>query len=56
MSCVGKELVDGAAKVPIVDVVEDHGLVTSAAILQVDVVLLSNCEICTSYDLNLLLV
>ncbi|XP_004307081.1 PREDICTED: probable protein arginine N-methyltransferase 3 [Fragaria vesca subsp. vesca] len=34
MSCVGKELVDGAAKVPIVDVVEDHGLVTSAAILQ----------------------
>ncbi|XP_050385987.1 probable protein arginine N-methyltransferase 3 [Argentina anserina] len=34
MSCVGKELFDGAVKVPIVDVVEDHGLVTSAAILQ----------------------
>lgn len=49
MSCVGKELVDGAAKVPIVDVVEDHGLVTGAAILQVGVVLLSNCEIYTIY-------
>lgn len=49
MSCVGKELFDGAAKVPIVDVVEDRGLVTSAAILQVGVVLLLNCEKCIIY-------
>lgn len=49
MSCVGKELFDGAAKVPIVDVVEGHGLVTSSAILQVGVVLLLNCEKCIVY-------
>ncbi|KAF3434258.1 hypothetical protein FNV43_RR25361 [Rhamnella rubrinervis] len=34
MSCVGKELVEDAAKIPIVDVVDDHDLVTRAAVLQ----------------------
>lgn len=35
MSCVGKELVEDAAKIPIVDHVDDHDLVTRAAVLQV---------------------
>ncbi|XP_015894716.3 probable protein arginine N-methyltransferase 3 [Ziziphus jujuba] len=34
MSSVGKELVEDAARIPIVDVVDDHDLVTSAAVLQ----------------------
>lgn len=39
MSCVGKELVEDAVRIPIVDVVDDHDLVTSAAVLQVSAVL-----------------
>lgn len=35
MSCVGRELVQDAAKFPIVDVVDDHDLVTNAAALKV---------------------
>lgn len=35
MSCVGKELVEDAAKIPIVDIVDDYDLVTCAAVLQV---------------------
>lgn len=35
MSCVGKELVEDAAKGPIVDIVDAKDLVTSAAILHV---------------------
>lgn len=35
MSCVGKELVEDAAKIPIVDIVDDYDLVTHAAVLQV---------------------
>ncbi|KAH0981362.1 hypothetical protein GBA52_008539 [Prunus armeniaca] len=34
MSCVGKELFEGASKIPFVDSVDDHGLVTSTAVLQ----------------------
>ncbi|XP_062093122.1 probable protein arginine N-methyltransferase 3 [Humulus lupulus] len=34
MSCVGKELVEGAAQMPIVDVIEGHDLVTDAAVLK----------------------
>ncbi|KAL5570590.1 hypothetical protein UlMin_027165 [Ulmus minor] len=34
MSCVGKELVEGAAQIPIVDVVDGHDLVTKAAVLK----------------------
>lgn len=47
MSCVGKELFEGASKIPFVDSVDDHGLVTSAAVLQVGVMLLLNFELCT---------
>lgn len=35
MSCVGRELVQDAAKIPIVDVVDDRDLVTNAAVLKV---------------------
>lgn len=35
MSCIGKELVIDAARIPIVDVVDSRDLVTSSAILQV---------------------
>ena len=35
MSCVGKELVQDAAKFPIVDVVDEKDLVTDAVLLQV---------------------
>ncbi|KAF4388974.1 hypothetical protein F8388_026703 [Cannabis sativa] len=34
MSCVGKELVEGAAQMPIVDVIEGDDLVTNAAVLK----------------------
>ncbi|KAJ4720411.1 Arginine N-methyltransferase family protein [Melia azedarach] len=34
MSCVGRELVQDAARIPVVDVVDDHDLVTNAAVLQ----------------------
>ncbi|KAF5733646.1 arginine N-methyltransferase family protein [Tripterygium wilfordii] len=34
MSCIGKELVQDAAKIPIVDVVDDRDLVTDAVVLQ----------------------
>lgn len=35
MSCVGKELVGDAARIPIVDTVEGHDLLTNAAVLKV---------------------
>lgn len=35
MSCVGKELVEDASRVPIVDVVDDQDIVTNAVVLQV---------------------
>ena len=35
MSCIGKELVEDAARVPIVDVVDSCDIVTNTAILQV---------------------
>ena len=35
MSCVGKELVEDAAQIPIVDIVEGQDLVTNAAVLKV---------------------
>lgn len=35
MSCIGKELVIDAARIPIVDVVDSQDLVTCSAILQV---------------------
>lgn len=35
MSCVGREVVQDAAGMPIVDVVDDHDLVTDTAVLQV---------------------
>lgn len=44
MSSVGKELVEDAARIPIVDVVDDHDLVTSAAVLQVGPVLVHDLE------------
>ncbi|XP_024021790.1 probable protein arginine N-methyltransferase 3 [Morus notabilis] len=34
MSCIGKELVGDAARIPIVDTVEGHDLVTNAAVLK----------------------
>lgn len=34
MSCVGKELVQDAAEIPVVDVIDSHDIVTEAAILQ----------------------
>ncbi|KAG7948561.1 hypothetical protein I3843_13G014000 [Carya illinoinensis] len=34
MSCIGKELVGDAAQTPIVDIVDNHDLVTSSAVLQ----------------------
>lgn len=37
MSCVGKELVEDAARIPIVDIVEGHDVVTNAAVLKVSV-------------------
>ncbi|KAJ6945330.1 protein arginine N-methyltransferase 3 [Populus alba x Populus x berolinensis] len=39
MSCVGKELVQDAAKFPIVDVVDEKDLVTDAVLLQVSYIL-----------------
>lgn len=35
MSCVGKELVEDASRVPIVDVVDDQDIVTNAVVLQI---------------------
>lgn len=35
MSCIGKEIVEDAARYPIVDVVNDADLVTDAVLLQV---------------------
>lgn len=35
MSCVGKELVEDAAQIPIVDTLEPHDLVTNASVLKV---------------------
>lgn len=37
MSCIGKELVGDAAQTPIVDIVDNHDIVTSSAVLQVSV-------------------
>ena len=45
MSCVGKELVEDAAKGPIVDTVEANDLVTSAAILHVSTTRKENISI-----------
>ena len=43
MSCVGKELVEGTAQIPIVDVVDGHDLVTKAAVLKVSIALKNYC-------------
>lgn len=37
MSCIGKELVGDAARIPIVDIVDNNDIVTSSAVLQVSV-------------------
>lgn len=37
MSCVGREVVRDAAGIPIIDVVDDHDLVTDSVVLQVSV-------------------
>lgn len=42
MSCIGKEIVEDAARGPIVDVMSDKDLVTNAAILQVSIAFLYN--------------
>nr|POF08844.1 putative protein arginine n-methyltransferase 3 [Quercus suber] len=34
MSCIGKELVGDAAKIPIVDIVDNHDIVTNSTVLQ----------------------
>ena len=37
MSCIGKELVGDAAKIPIVDIVDNHDIVTNSTVLQVSI-------------------
>lgn len=37
MSCIGKELVGDAAQTPIIDIVENHDIVTNSSVLQVSV-------------------
>jgi len=37
MSSIGKEVADDASKFPVVDIINHHDLVTSAAVLQVSV-------------------
>lgn len=38
MTCVGKELVQDAARIPIIDVIDDCNLLTGPAVLQVKLV------------------
>lgn len=40
MSCIGKEIVQDAAQIPIVDVVDDCNLLTDTAVLQVSYAIL----------------
>jgi len=44
MSCVGKELVEDAAEVPIVDVIDSRDIVTDTAALQVSLSLFFHRE------------